>query len=411
MNKKDSCLNKNDTSISLNQAKERCFSTIKKKLSTEKLAIRSTLNRITAEDIIAPINVPNHINSAMDGYALQKIDIKNSQPFDIIDVAYAGCLSAKKITQNQCIQIMTGAVIPENADIVIPQEFVTKQDQQIVINDYFGGDNIRFVGEDLAKNSIVFKKGRLLSAADLGLLASLGIAEVQVWRKVRVAFFSTGDELCSVGEPLTTGQIYDSNRYSLFAMLTHLNVDLLDMGVIKDNYFALSATFSQAAKCADIVITTGGVSVGEADFVKQVLNDIGSVDFWKLAIKPGRPLTYGKIDDAYFFGLPGNPVAVMITFYQIVQPFLKKIMGQTQNIEPLLVNAISASNILKSQGRTEFIRAKFSNNNGELTVHKLDKQGSGILSSMSYANCLIILSEDMSSIKKGDIVLIQPFVN
>ncbi len=411
MQKINSCLDKNDTSITLDQAKKRCFSTINKTLSAEKLAIRSTLNRILAQDIIAPINVPATLNSAMDGYALRKIDINNSQLFDIIGVIYAGQQSNKKIFKNECIKIMTGAVIPKNADIVIPQEFVTEQqlNKKIIVNKYTGNDNIRFAGEDLAKDSIVLKAGHLLGAADLGLLASLGITEISVWRKLRVAFFSTGDELRSLGEPLKTGQIYDSNRYSLFAMLNNLNVDLLDMGVIKDDYLLLSNAFMQASKCADIILTTGGVSVGQADFVKQVLNDIGRIDFWKLAIKPGRPLTYGKINKAYFFGLPGNPVAVMITFYQIVQPFLKKIMGQTQDIEPLLINAISATNIAKQQGRREFIRAKFSSNNGKLIVKKLEKQGSGILSSMSYANCLIVLTEDMSDIKKGDIVQIQPF--
>lgn len=409
MQKINSCLNKNDTAITLTQAKEKCFSTIKKTLSTEKLAIRPALNRVISQDIIAPINVPPCMNSAMDGYALRKIDIKNAQSFNVIDIAYAGQQSHKKIAKNECLQIMTGAMIPKNADIVIPQEFVTRQGKAIIVNEYNGGDNVRFAGEDLTKGDSVFKKGRLLRAADLGLLASLGIAEISVWRKLRVAFFSTGDELHNLGEPLKTGQIYDSNRYSLFAMLSDLNIDILDMGVVKDDYTVLSAAFTQAAQCADVVITTGGVSVGQADFVKQVLSDIGSVDFWKLAIKPGRPLTYGKIDKAYFFGLPGNPVAVMVTFYQIVQPFLKKMMGQIQHIEPLLINAISATNIPKSYGRAEFIRAKFSNDNGEITVQKLEKQGSGMLSSMSYANCLIVLTEDQSFVKKGEIVQIQPF--
>ena len=406
----DSCLNKNESAITLNQAKDRCFASIKKTLSAEKLTLRSALNRVIAQDIIAPIDVPAYMNSAMDGYALRKADIKNAPAFDIIDTAYAGKQSHKKIAKNQCVQVMTGAIIPKNCDIVIPQEFVSKQDEKIIIDEYAGGENIRFAGEDLAKDAVVFEKGRLLNAADLGLLASLGISELSVWRKLRIAFLSTGDELRSLGEPLKIGQIYDSNRYTLFAMLSALNVDLLDMGVIKDDYASLSTAFIQAAQCADIVISTGGVSVGQADFVKQVLNDIGTVDFWKLAIKPGRPLTYGTINKAYFFGLPGNPVAVMVTFYQIVQPFLKKIMGQTQNIKPLLVNAISVSEIFKASARTEFIRAQFSSNNGELTVKKLKKQGSGVLSSMSYANCLIVLTAESASVKKGDIVQIQPFL-
>lgn len=409
MQKINSCLNNQDTSMTLNQAQEKCFAVIEKTLSVEKIAIRSAFKRVIAQDVIAPINVPAHINSAMDGYALRKEDMVDNSSFTIIATVYAGQYSNEKIKKNTCVHIMTGAVIPQNADIVIPQEFVTKAGEQITIDDYIGGDNIRFAGEDLAKDSVVLKKGRLLNAADLGLLASLGIAQVDVWRKLRVAFLSTGDELRGLTESLKKGEIYDSNRYSLFGMLHNLNVEVLDMGVVKDDYTALNTAFTQAAQCADVVISTGGVSVGQADFVKQVLGDIGTVDFWKLAIKPGRPLTFGKIYDTYFFGLPGNPVATMITFYQIVQPFIKKLMGQNQDIEPLLINAKSKTDIFKSAGRVEFLRAKFSNNNGELNVQKLNKQGSGVLSSMSYANCLIVLDEETKSIKAGQFVKIQPF--
>ncbi|CAC9531387.1 Molybdopterin molybdenumtransferase (EC 2.10.1.1) [uncultured Gammaproteobacteria bacterium] len=409
MRKINSCLSDQDASLTLNQAQEKCFSAIKKNLSAEKVAIRSAFNRVIMQDIIAPINVPAHINSAMDGYALRKEDMLNNASFAVIATVYAGQYNDEKIKKNTCIRIMTGAVIPQNADIVIPQEFTTKAGEKIIIDNYIGGDNIRFAGEDLAKGSVVLKKGRLLNAADLGLLASLGIAEVSVWRKLRVAFLSTGDELCGLTESLKKGEIYDSNRYSLFGMLHNLNVEILDMGVVKDDYASLNSTFMQAAQCVDIVISTGGVSVGQADFVKQVLDNIGTVDFWKLAIKPGRPLTFGKINEAYFFGLPGNPVATMITFYQIVQPFIKKLMGQTQNIKPLLVNATSETDIFKSKGRVEFLRARFSDNDGELTVQKLSKQGSGVLSSMSYANCLIVLSENTESVKAGERVKIQPF--
>lgn len=409
MQKIDSCLNNQDTSITLNQAQEKCFAVIDKTLSVEKVAIRSAFKRVIAQDIIAPINVPAHINSAMDGYALRKKDMVNNLSFTITATVYAGQYSDEKIKKNTCVHIMTGAVIPQDASIVIPQECVTKTGEQITIDNYIGGDNIRFAGEDLAKDSVVLKAGRLLNAADLGLLASLGIAEVDVWRKLRVAFLSTGDELRGLTESLKKGEIYDSNRYSLFGMLHNLNVEVLDMGVVKDDYATLKTTFTQAAQCADIVISTGGVSVGQADFVKQVLGDIGTVDFWKLAIKPGRPLTFGKIYDAYFFGLPGNPVATMITFYQIVQPFIKKLMGQNQDIEPLLINAKSQTDIFKSANRVEFLRAKFSNNDGELSVQKLSKQGSGVLSSMSYANCLIVLDEETKQIKAGQFIKIQPF--
>lgn len=408
MSKEANCFSKKDASLTIEQAKERCFQAINQTLVAEKVTTRLGLNRVLSEDIIAPINVPNFNNSAMDGYALRTVDIKNNT-FTVIATAYAGKPIDKILAKNECIQVMTGALIPENADKVVPQEYVKRQGNQITIEGYEGGDNIRLVGEDLTKGAIILKKGQALNPADLGLLASLGIAEISVSRPLRVAFFSTGDELRSLTETLKMGEIYDSNRYSLFGLLSNLKVDLLDMGVVKDDYDALKTAFIAASNAADIVITTGGVSVGEADFVKQVLSEIGEVDFWKLAIKPGRPLTFGKINQAYFFGLPGNPVATMITFYQIVTPFLKTLRGQTQNTDPLSINAISHSDIFKSQGRTEFLRAIFSSDNGEVSVKKLDKQGSGVLSSMSLANCLIVLSADMGSVKKGDIVQIQPF--
>lgn len=407
-----SCFDPEDKSLNFREAKNRCLSAVDKSLSVQKVAIRTALNRVLSQDIISPINVPNYANSAVDGYAFKKDNLSFNQSFEVISTVYAGMpltsKNGKTIATNQCLRVMTGALIPEGIDFVVPQEFAVSANGKIRVNNYHGGANIRLAGEDLAKGSIALKKGRLLNPADLGLLASLGVAQVNVWRKLRVAFFSTGDELRALGTKITSGQVYDSNRYSLYGLLNNLGVDVLDMGVVKDNPQQLNSTLTQASKSADVIITTGGVSVGEADFIKQVLRDIGSINFWQLAIKPGRPLTFGTIKESYFFGLPGNPVATMITFYQIVQPFLNKMMGKN-HIEPLLVNATSTSNIHKSAGRREFLRAVLSSDNGQLSVKKLDKQGSGVLSSMSKANCLIVLAEQTSTVKIGDIVQVQLF--
>lgn len=407
---KKNCLqniDKVDKPLTLKQAQECCFAMLEQKFLAQKVVIRSALNRVLAADVIAKINVPADANSAMDGFAFRSQDLKQNQQFLVIGIASAGKPFRKQILKNQCIKVMTGAVIPKNTDLVIPQEFVEINGDNIIVKDYFGGNNIRLSGEDIQKDSVIIEKGRVLNPSDLGLLASLGIAEINVVRKLRVVFFSTGDELCALTENLSSGKIYDSNRYSLYGLLKNLNVDALDMGIVKDDPQALNDALTKAAQTADVVITTGGVSVGELDFIKQVLTDIGEINFWKLAIKPGRPLTFGTINQAYFFGLPGNPVATMITFYQIVQPFLKKMMGQINNILPLMLEAISLSAIQKLPGRREFLRANLHSKNGKLTVEKLSKQGSGVLSSMSKANCLIVLSEQSSTIKAGDLVKVQ----
>jgi molybdopterin molybdotransferase len=305
---------------------------------------------------------------------------------------------------------MTGGVMPAGTDTVVMQERVERRGDVIHIgDDNKTGQNTRQAGEDLKAGDTVLETGRLLQPADIGLIASLGVGEVSVRRKLRVAFFSTGDELRSIGEPLETGQIYDSNRYTLYGMLTRMGVELIDMGVVRDDRTSLQAALDEAARLADAVITSGGVSVGEADFVKEILTSLGQVNFWKIAMKPGRPLAFGKINNAVFFGLPGNPVSVMVTFYQFVQPALQRMMGQQQT-GSIIIKARSLSKLKKRAGRMEFQRGILQRlADGAMVVYGTGDQGSGILSTMSRANCFIVLAEDCGDVEAETLVDVQPF--
>ena len=378
----------------------------------EKIAIREALNRILAEDIRSRINVPSGANSAMDGYALGGADIpaEGTAELTVLGTAWAGKPFAGKVTPGSCVRIMTGAIMPAGTDTVIIQEDVQVTDSGIVIDGSTRtGDNMRQAGEDIALGDLVLTQGRRLNPADIGLIASLGIAEVCVVRRLRVAFFSTGDELRSIGETLNDGAIYDSNRYTLYGMLQRMGADIIDMGVIKDDLEALEEAFAIAAANADVLITSGGVSVGEADYIKQILAKLGQVDFWKVAIKPGRPLAFGHVGDAVFFGLPGNPVSVMVTFYEFVQPALRKMIGE-DSTGALTLKARCDSRLKKRPGRVEYQRGILQQDNeGNLVVIKTGAQGSGILTSMSQANCFIILPLDSSGIEPGMYVDIQPF--
>lgn len=402
-----------------NEARQRILDEAVPVAGEEKLAIRQSLGRVLAENIISAVNVPRHTNSAMDGYALdgESLAGKSIETYEVIGTAYAGVAFEKKCGSGQCVRIMTGAPMPSGTDTVIMQEHVEKinkektNEQQIKIDcaQHRFGQNVRQAGEDIAKGGIVLKEGRVLAPADLGVLASLGIGEVKVRRRPRVAFFSTGDELRSLGEPLKDGDVYDSNRYALYGMLSRLDVDIHDLGVIKDDPDLLRDAFNTAAEIADVVITSGGVSVGEADYTKKILDEVGEVGFWKIAIKPGRPLAFGRIGKTLFFGLPGNPVAVMVTFYQLVQPALEYLSGK-KNIEPFTVQARTTEKIRKRPGRQEFQRGILSHNEqGQLTVRKAGMQGSGILTTMSRANCFILLSEQQGNIEVGGQVTVQPF--
>ena len=381
----------------------------------EQVAIRAALGRVLSHDIVSPINVPAHDNSAMDGWAVRGSDLPKAgtATLDEIGAALAGKEFTGKVSKGECVRITTGAVMPHGCDTVIPLELVEAKGQRVTIPPrQEAGANRRLAGEDLQKGKAALRAGKLLKPAELGLIASLGIPEVRVTRKLRVAFFSTGDELKSVGETLREGEVYDSNRYTLFGMLERLGCEIIDMGVVPDRPELLEAAFRTAAANADAVITSGGVSVGEADFTRQMMKKLGDVVFWRIAMRPGRPMAFGKITDggkhAYLFGLPGNPVAVMVTFYHFVRGALLHMMGAGDFDLPLL-KARSQEALRKKPGRTEYQRAVLEFKDGEMTVRTTGSQGSGVLRSMSEANCFLVLGHNQGSVKPGDLVDVMLF--
>jgi molybdopterin molybdotransferase len=378
---------------------------------TEILPLRESIGRILADDIFSSVNVPNYDNSAMDGYAFNAEDININSPTKLIVIGtiLAGKAFDKKVERGQCVRIMTGGMMPNGADTVIMQEKTKVDDDYIIFSEIPKPKmNVRYAGEDLQMGHCVLTSGHMIRAADLGLLASLGISEISVYRKLKVAFFSTGDELASLGENLKIGQVYDSNRYSLYGMLSDLDVEIIDMGAIPDNPELLERTLLSAAEQASVVITSGGVSVGEADYMKLLLAKHGQVMFWKIAMKPGRPLAYGKIGHAHYFGLPGNPVAVMVTFYQFVREALLILMGQGSPAPLPIFNVVCTENIKKQTGRTEFQRGVlFPDIDGTWKVKPTGAQGSAILSSMSLANCFIVLDETVGNLEAGSMVAVQ----
>jgi molybdopterin molybdotransferase len=378
---------------------------------TVRVPIRSALGRVVAEDVLSPVDVPAHRNSAMDGWALRGADLKadGETTLQEIGTAFAGKPFGGRVGAGQCVRIMTGGVVPEGADTVVMQERAKANGKSVA---FAGGNrtgqNVREAGEDLKRGSIALKKGRIVRPAELGLVASLGIGEIAVYRPLRVAFFSTGDELKSIGTTLGEGEIYDSNRYTLHGMLSRLGCEVLDMGVVRDDPQLLEAAFREAAANADVVITSGGVSVGEADFVKSMLGRLGEVVFWKIAMKPGRPLAYGRVGGAHFFGLPGNPVSVMVTFYQFVRDALLVLMGADPVAPIPTFRAVCSAKLKKAPGRTEFQRGVLTRApDGTLTVKPTGEQGSGILKSMSDANCFIILDDATGNVEAGTLVEVQ----
>jgi molybdopterin molybdotransferase len=376
--------------------------------ASETLALRESLGRILAANITSPANVPNYDNSAMDGYALKATDISASRLL-VVGTAFAGKAFNGTVADGQCVRIMTGAAMPEGADTVVVQEKTVVDGEYInMIEAPKPHANVRYAGEDLKMGQTVLATGHLMRPADLGLVASLGIAAVQAYRQLKVAFFSTGDELVGVGQPLETGQVYDSNRYTLFGMLTRLGVEVIDMGAIADDPALLEETLLSAAAQADVVITSGGVSVGEADYMKLLLAKHGQVMFWKVAMKPGRPLAYGKVGNAHYFGLPGNPVAVMVTFYQFVRDALLRLMGQPNPVPLPMFQVQCTQAIKKLSGRTEFQRGiLFADTDGAWRVKPTGAQGSALLSSMSLATCFIVLDDTVSNLDAGAMVQVQ----
>lgn len=399
-------------SLSVDIAKKRIFETVTPVGDTEVVAVRDALQRVLSDDVFSPVDVPNHTNSAMDGYAVRGADLSTDTTvsLEMIGTAWAGKPFEGSVGLGQCVRIMTGAVMPGHADTVVMQEHTESEgDRILVAAGQRQGQHVRKAGEDLAAGGLALPGGRRCLPADLGLFASLGIGEVRVRRKPRVAFFSNGDELRSLGQSLSVGELYDSNRYTLYGMLKRAGVDLIDLGVVPDDRSMIRSTLESAAATSDMVITSAGASVGEADFIKEVLEDLGEVSFWKIAMKPGRPLAFGQIGKTLFFGLPGNPVSVMVTFYQFVLPALRQLAGEPESTPVRL--AVRVENALKKRpGRTEYQRGFLSTGpDGVSVVRTTGDQGSGILSSMATANCFIILPPESVGVEAGSTVVVEPF--
>ena len=398
--------------------------TINDPADIENLALDQAINRILAADLLSPIDVPAADNSAMDGFAFDgKCLNTNSTAITlrVVGKALAGKPFEGSIGPGECLKIMTGAVMPAGCDTVIPQEFTSAKDENVIEfkqDQLKPGENRRLRGEDLQKGKPAIAAGRLLRPSDLGLAASLGIASLPVKRKLKVAILSSGDELRALGQALEAGSIYDSNRYSLTGLLNRLNLEIIDCGIVRDDPTSLKQAFIEAASKADVLISSGGVSVGEADFTKQIMQELGDVGFWKIAMRPGRPMAFGILKPVagksparktLFFGLPGNPVAVMVTFYQFVRAALLQLNGANQT-EPPLTQAIAEVPIRKKPGRTEFQRAILGRGaDGKPTVHLTGSQGAGILRSMSEANCFVILAHEQGNVAAGDWVDIALF--
>lgn len=379
-------------------------------LESEQIELEDALGRVLAMDVVSNINVPPNDNSAMDGYAMRCEDLIDNNQLQLVGTALAGAPFKHKVLAGQCIRIMTGAVIPQGADSVVMQENTETQDGLVIFKQIpKWGNSVRKAGEDIQQGSVVVTKGTKLTPAYLALIASVGIAEISVIRHIKVGLIATGDELTHPGHPLTDGAIYESNRYALSALLTTFPVVLFDFGIVKDDKDDLKAAFEQAGSHCDLVLSCGGVSVGDADYVKEILDELGSINFWKVAIKPGKPFAFGQLGNAFFCGLPGNPVSSYVTFEQLVKPVLQKLSGQTYLPAPHFV-AKAASLIRKRLGRTDYQRGLFyRDEQGELLVKPNGKQGSGIMSSIAHANCYMILEQDTGDVQEGEAVNIQPF--
>lgn len=394
----------------LDQALEQLLSSLKPLEETEVVAIEQALGRVIAQPVVSQLNVPPADNSAMDGYALRADDVGENATLTLIGQSFAGHPFAGEVQAGQCVRIMTGAQVPAGTDAVIMQEQVSADGDQITLNRAVtAGNNVRVAGEDIAIGQAVFEPGRCLRAADLGLLASLGIREITVVRRLRVAVLSTGDELKKPGEPLAPGQFYESNGYTISAVLEKLDVEITNFGIVADNLDALRSAFTQADELCDVVITSGGVSVGEADFVKNVLDELGEIAFWKLAIKPGKPFAFGFLPNSVFIGLPGNPVSALVTMHQLAVPMLKTLTGQ-QRVAPLRIAATAGCRIKKAPGRTDFQRGIYqTDEQGKMTVLTTGSQGSGVLTSMNAANCYIIIEQQRGTVEAGETVMVEPF--
>lgn len=401
--------------LTFEQAKKNILeaSSIYNQLSSEKVALFDALDCVTAEPIISPINVPSFNNSAMDGYAVRLADINQSKLLPLAGTIFAGDdISNLNWPLGSCLRIMTGAPVPEQADAVVMQEETEQTESGInFLRDIKLGSNIRCIGEDVKQDSVVVTKGTRLTIPTLSSLATLGITELVVYKKIKVAIFSTGNELTDIGDPLTNkSAIYDSNRFTLKLLLSKLNCQIIDLGIIADDPNRIKQSLETASKLADLVITSGGVSVGDADYTKTALEALGKINFWKIAIKPGKPFAFGKIGDALFCGLPGNPVSTLVTFYQLVQPLILALSGEYLTYNNLSFKVKAATNLKKSVGRLDFQRGVLQvNSKGELEVASTGQQGSHLTQSFNHANCFIVLEQERGNVAKGEYVTVELF--
>lgn len=395
--------------LSVVQGQEKILSLVNTVSEIEACKIENAYGRVLAEHIISPVNVPQYTNSAMDGYAIRSDDVDRDS-YQIVAEVMAGHAYDKALEVSQAVKIMTGAPTPLNGDTVVMREQASQEGDKVTFNgaNIKAGQNVRQAGEDLVIGSDVFTAGTRLASPEMGMIASLGFGEANVFRKLKVAVFSTGDEVQAPGTEQKANSIYDSNRFTIMGMLEKLGCEILDFGILEDNEQLMIEALENASAQADVVMTSGGVSVGDADYIKLALDKLGQIDFWRINMRPGRPLAFGQINNKPFFGLPGNPVAVMVSFINFVEPALRKMQGE-QGWKPLKVNAIATENLRSRQGRTEFSRGIYElDETGRLTVRTTGKQGSGILRSMSEANCLIEISPAIDTVKAGESVTIIP---
>ncbi|EGQ7917333.1 bifunctional molybdopterin-guanine dinucleotide biosynthesis adaptor protein MobB/molybdopterin molybdotransferase MoeA [Vibrio parahaemolyticus] len=395
--------------LSVVQGQEKILSLVNTVSEIEACKIENAYGRVLAEDIISPVNVPQYTNSAMDGYAIRSDDVDRDS-YQVVAEVMAGHAYDQPLQVGQAVKIMTGAPTPRNGDTVVMREQASQEGDKVTFNcaHIKAGQNVRQAGEDLAIGSDVFTAGTRLASPEMGMIASLGFGEANVFRKLKVAVFSTGDEVQAPGTEQKANSIYDSNRFTIMGMLEKLGCEILDFGILEDNEQLMIEALENASAQADVVMTSGGVSVGDADYIKLALDKLGQIDFWRINMRPGRPLAFGQINNKPFFGLPGNPVAVMVSFINFVEPALRKMQGE-QGWKPLKVNAIATENLRSRQGRTEFSRGIYElDDTGRLTVRTTGKQGSGILRSMSEANCLIEISPAIDTVKAGESVTIIP---
>ncbi|ETJ87376.1 bifunctional molybdopterin-guanine dinucleotide biosynthesis adaptor protein MobB/molybdopterin molybdotransferase MoeA, partial [Vibrio parahaemolyticus] len=389
--------------LSVVQGQEKILSLVNTVSEIEACKIENAYGRVLAEHIVSPVNVPQYTNSAMDGYAIRSDDVDRDS-YQVVAEVMAGHAYDQPLEVGQAVKIMTGAPTPRNGDTVVMREQAIQEGDKVTFNgaNIKAGQNVRQAGEDLAIGSDVFTAGTRLASPEMGMIASLGFGEANVFRKLKVAVFSTGDEVQAPGTEQKANSIYDSNRFTIMGMLEKLGCEILDFGILEDNEQLMIEALENASAQADVVMTSGGVSVGDADYIKLALDKLGQIDFWRINMRPGRPLAFGQINNKPFFGLPGNPVAVMVSFINFVEPALRKMQGE-QGWKPLKVNAIATENLRSRQGRTEFSRGIYElDDTGRLTVRTTGKQGSGILRSMSEANCLIEISPAIDTVKAGE---------